>query len=113
MSHYHDSDDLKILGEIKTLAPADFAGLVAGQGGRPRRWGDPAQVPRADRARRGLHDAVPVLPRCARSERADSRSDPSRDSGSRPHRRCAPPGAAVTHGALALKLFDQVKGDQR
>ena len=51
MSHYHESDDLRILGEIETLAPVEF-------GAAPAR------------------------------------------------------SAAVTHGALALKLFDQVKGDQ-
>src|SRR5258708_1584425 len=28
MSHYHDSDDLKILGEFKKLAPAEFKGFV-------------------------------------------------------------------------------------
>ena len=29
MSHYHDSDDLRILGEIKTLAPVELGGFVA------------------------------------------------------------------------------------
>ena len=30
MSHYHDSSDLKILGEFKKLAPAEFkTGTVA------------------------------------------------------------------------------------
>ena len=28
MSHYHDSDDLKALGEFKKLAPAEFKGFV-------------------------------------------------------------------------------------
>ncbi|HWN91239.1 MAG TPA: hypothetical protein VNQ15_07500 [Verrucomicrobiae bacterium] len=28
MSHYHDADDLKILGEFKKLAPAEFKGFV-------------------------------------------------------------------------------------
>ena len=28
MSHYHDSDDLKVLGEFKKLAPAEFKGFV-------------------------------------------------------------------------------------
>jgi hypothetical protein len=26
--HYHDSDDLKLLKELKTLAPAEFKGFV-------------------------------------------------------------------------------------
>jgi len=71
MSHYHDSDDLRFLGEIKTLAPADFAGFVA------------------------LDKVV------------------SRGDGAIPIAAALRAGAAVTHGALALKLFDQVKGDQR
>jgi hypothetical protein len=29
VSHYHDSDDLRIVGEIKTLAPVEFGGFVA------------------------------------------------------------------------------------
>src|SRR5262245_40626110 len=28
MSHYHDSDDLKVIGEFKQLAPAEFKGFV-------------------------------------------------------------------------------------
>ncbi|HWN56049.1 MAG TPA: hypothetical protein VNP91_13125 [Methylomirabilota bacterium] len=28
MSHYHDTDDLKIPGEFKKLAPAEFKGFV-------------------------------------------------------------------------------------
>src|SRR5215470_8549426 len=28
MSHYHDSDDLKTLGEFKKLAPVEFKGFV-------------------------------------------------------------------------------------
>src|SRR4029453_17034943 len=29
MSHYHDSDDLKLLCEMKTLAPVEFRGFIA------------------------------------------------------------------------------------
>jgi hypothetical protein len=29
MSHYHDPSDLKLLGELKTLAPEEFKGFVA------------------------------------------------------------------------------------
>ena len=29
MSHYHDGDDLKLLPELKKLAPDDFKGFVA------------------------------------------------------------------------------------
>jgi hypothetical protein len=28
MSHYHDTDDLKVVGEFKKLAPAEFKGFV-------------------------------------------------------------------------------------
>ena len=28
MSHYHDSDDLKLMGELKKLAPTEFKGFV-------------------------------------------------------------------------------------
>ena len=29
MSHYHDSDDLKMLGDLQTLAPLEFSGFLA------------------------------------------------------------------------------------
>ena len=29
MSHFHDSDDLKLIPELKNLAPEDFAGFAA------------------------------------------------------------------------------------
>jgi len=42
MSHYHDSDDLKILGEFKRLAPAEFLDLAEVTG-----LEDPSPVPPA------------------------------------------------------------------
>ena len=68
MSHHHDSDGLKMLGDLKTLAPVEFGGFLA----LDTEIAETALITAALRA-----------------------------------------GAAVTHGALALKLYDQAKGDLR
>ncbi len=67
MSQYHDSADLKLMPELKKLAPREFEGFVAldsivgkEDGAIPRKYEE------LHRNRGGLHDPVPVLPRCAR-----------------------------------------------
>ena len=82
MSRYHDSDDLRMLGEMKTLAVActtqcPYCLEVHARNART------AGATRAEIAETAL---------IAAALRA---------------------GAAVTHGALALKLFDRGKGDRR
>ena len=106
MSHYHDSDDLRMLGEIKTLAPADFAGFVAldkvvgrGDGEIPRKY------------RELIALAVACTTQCPYCLDVHARN--ARTAGATALIAAAlRAGAAVTHGGLALKLFDQVKGDQ-
>jgi AhpD family alkylhydroperoxidase len=83
MSHYHDSDDLKILGEMKTLAPVEFGGFLALDKVVGR---DDGAIPR--KYRELIAVAVACTTQC-------------------------PYCLDVTHGALALKLFDEGKGDRR
>jgi hypothetical protein len=104
MSHYHDSDDLKVLAEFKKLAPAEFKGFVELDGivgradARSRgniasssRWPSPARP-----SARTASTCIPGLPR-----------RPAQRARKSPRPRCCRAGAATTHGALALKLFDQ------
>jgi AhpD family alkylhydroperoxidase len=108
MSHYHDSDDLKILGEIKTLAPADFAGLVAldkvvgpGDGAIPRKYRELIALGIA---------LTTQCPYCLDVHtRAAKRAGASREEIAEAAFLAAAlrAGAAATHGTLALKLFDQ------
>jgi AhpD family alkylhydroperoxidase len=78
MSHYHDSDDLKILGEFKTLAPAEFKGFV--EIGPYCLDAHTRNAKKAGATRREVAETSLI----AAALRA---------------------GAAVTHGALAVKLF--------
>ena len=114
MSHYHDSEDLKVLSEFKKLAPAEFKGFVELDSIVGR---DDGKVPRKYRELIALAVACTTqCPYCldvhARSaRRAGATRAEMAESSLIPAALRA--GAAVTHGALALKLFDQVKGDQR
>ena len=114
MSHYHDSDDLKFLGEIKTLAPADFGGFVALDKVVGR--GD-AAIPRKYRELIALAEACTTqCPYCldAHSRNAQTAGATRTEIAETALITAAlRAGAAVTHGALALKLFDQEKGDRR
>jgi AhpD family alkylhydroperoxidase len=105
--HYLDSEDLKRLGELKQLAPTEFSafldfGKTVGRDGGaiPRKYREliaiavacTTQCPycldvhtRAARGARATREEVTEAVLLAAALRA---------------------GAAVTHGALALKLFD-------
>ena len=114
MSHYHDSDDLRFLGEIKTLAPTDFAGFLAldkvvgrGDGAIPRKYRE--LIALAVACTTQCPYCLDVHARNARTTGA-TRAEVAETALIAAALRA---GAAVTHGALALKLFDQTKGDQR
>jgi AhpD family alkylhydroperoxidase len=114
MSHYHDSDDLKILGEFKTLAPVEFGAFVALDKQVGRHDG---AIPRKYRELIAL--AVACTTQCPYCLDVHSRNA-QRAGATRTEIAEAAlitaalrAGAAVTHGALALKLYDQTKGDPR
>ena len=108
MSHYHDSDDLKSLKELKALAPTEFQGFVAldalvgrEDGAIPRKYREliaiavagPTQCP----------DCLDVHTRGANragATRAEVAETVFLASALRA-------GAAATHGTLAIKLFDR------
>jgi AhpD family alkylhydroperoxidase len=114
MSHYHDSDDLKIVGDLKTLAPVEFGGFLALDRVVGR---DDGAIPRKYRELIALAVActtqcpycIDVHARNARTAGA-TRTEIAEAALITAALRA---GAAVTHGALALKLYDQTKGDSR
>lgn len=114
MSHYHDSDDLKLLAEMKTLAPVEFRGFIALDNVVGR---DDGAIPRKYRELIAL--AVACTTQCPYCLDAHSRNA-QRAGATRTEiaetaliTAALRAGAAVTHGALALKLFDQARGNQR
>jgi len=114
MGHYHDSDDLKILGDLKTLAPVEFGGFLTLDRVVGR---DDGAVPRKYRELIALAVACTTqCPYCldvhARNARTAgaTRSEIAEVALITAALRA---GAAVTHGALALELYDQTKGDLR
>jgi AhpD family alkylhydroperoxidase len=89
MSHYHDSDDLKILGELKTLAPVEFGAFVAldNQVGR-----DDGAIPRKYRELIALAVACTTqCPYCAMYTHATPRER------ERPERRSRKPPSSPPH----------------
>jgi AhpD family alkylhydroperoxidase len=108
MSCYHDSDDLKKLGELKTLAPAEFKGFVALDAIVGR---DDGAIPRKYRELIAL--AVACTTQCPyfldvhtkNAKRAGATREEVAEAAFLAAALRA--GAAVTHGTLALKLFDQ------
>jgi AhpD family alkylhydroperoxidase len=114
MSHYHDSDDLKIVGDLKTLAPVEFGGFLA----LDRMVGrDDGAIPRKYRELIAL--AVACTTQCPYCLDVHARN--ARTAGATRTEiaeaalitAALRAGAAVTHGALALELQDQTKGDSR
>ena len=108
MSHYHDPDDLKILGEFNRLAPAEFAGFV----GLDRVVGrDEGKIPRKYRELIALAVACTTqCPYCLDVHaRNAKRAGATREEVAETSLITAAlrAGAAVTHGALAVKLFDR------
>jgi AhpD family alkylhydroperoxidase len=108
MNHYHDADDLKLLPELKKLAPEEFAGFVALDKIIGREGG---AIPRKYRELIGLGIALTTqCPYCLDVHtRAAKRAGATREEIAEVTFLAAAlrAGAAATHGALALKLFDQ------
>jgi AhpD family alkylhydroperoxidase len=107
VSHYHDPEDLKRLGELEKLAPAEFAGFVALDAVVGR---DDGALPR--KTRELIAVAVACTTQCVYClevhTRAAKRAGATREELAEAAFLSAAlrAGAAVTHGALALKLFD-------
>ena len=108
MSHYHDSEDLKLLGEVKRLAPTEFAGFVQLDAIVGREDG---VIPRKYRELIALAIACTTqCPYCLDVHtRAAKRAGATREEVAESALLAAAlrAGAAATHGALALKLFDK------
>ncbi len=108
MSHYHDSDDLKLVGEFKHLAPKEFKGFLELDAVVGREDG---VIPRKYRELIAL--AVACTTQCPYCldvhSRAAKRAGATREEVAETALLAAAlrAGAAVTHGALAVKLFDK------
>ena len=107
-SHYHDPDDLKLFREMKQLAPAEFDAWV----NLDRIVGrDDGKIPRKYRELIAL--AVAHTTQCVYCIEAHvkgaKKAGASREEIVESALLAAAlrAGAATTHGALALKLFDQ------
>ena len=109
MSHYHDSGDLKLLGELKKSAPDDFKGFVALDSIVGK---DDGAIPRKYRELIALAVACTTqCPYCLDVHtRNAKRAGATREEVAEAALLAAAlrAGAAVTHGTLALKLFDGV-----
>jgi AhpD family alkylhydroperoxidase len=105
--HYHDPDDLKLLGQYKTLAPKEFSAFVEFDKTIGREDG---AIPQKYRELIALAVACTTqCPYCLDVHtRAAKRAGASREEVTEAAMLAAAmrAGAAVTHGALALKLFD-------
>src|ERR1700704_214030 len=108
MSHYHDTDDLKLLSELKKLAPEEFKGFVALDSIVAKEDG---AIPRKYRELIALAVAFTTqCPYCLDVHtRNAKRAGATRQEVAETALLAAAlrAGAAVTHGTLALKLFDQ------
>jgi len=108
MSHYHDPEDLKLLPEMKKLAPDEFAGFVALDKIVGR---DDGKIPR--KYRELIAIAVACTTQCPYCldvhTRNAKRAGATREEVVEATFLAAAlrAGAAATHGALALKLFDR------
>src|SRR5439155_16049093 len=108
MSHYHDGEDLKLLPELKRLAPDEFKGFVALDAIVGK---DDGKIPRKYRELIALAVAFTTqCPYCldvltSNAKRAGATREEVAEVAFLAAALRA--GAAVTHGALALQLFDQ------
>lgn len=106
--HYHDSDDLKLLGRFKQLAPTEFSAFVEFDKIVGR---DGGAIPRKYRELIALAVACTTqCPYCLEVHtRNAKRAGATREEVAETSLLAAAlrAGAAVTHGALAVKLFDQ------
>ncbi len=108
MSHYHDSEDLKLVAELKKLAPTEFKGFVELDSVVGRTDG---AIPVKYRELMALAVACTTqCPYCLDVHtRKAKRAGATREEVAEVVFIAASlrAGAAVTHGALALKLFDR------
>ncbi len=108
MNHYHDPDDLKLLPELKKLAPNEFKGFVALDAIVSKEDG---KIPRKYRELIALAIACTTqCPYCLDVHARNAKqAGATREEVAEAAFLAAAlrAGAAVTHGALALKLFDQ------
>lgn len=108
MSHYHDTDDLKVLGEFKKLAPVEFKGFVELDAIVGRQDG---AIPRKYRELIAIGVACTTqCPYCLDVHTRNAKqAGATREEVTETALIAAAlrAGAAVTHGALALKLFDK------
>jgi AhpD family alkylhydroperoxidase len=106
--HYHSPEDLKLLAEMKKLAPAEFKGFVELDAVVGR---DDGKIPRKYRELIALGVACTTqCPYCLDVHtRGAKRAGATREEVVEVAFLAAAlrAGAAVTHGALALKLFDE------
>lgn len=112
--HYHDSDDLKILSEFKDLAPAEFSAFVdfdkivgREDGAIPKKYRELIAIAVA---------CTTQCPYCLDVHtRAAKRAGATRAEVTEAAMLAAAlrAGAAVTHGALAVKLFDRAQAPQK
>ena len=107
MSHYHDSEDLKLLASMKELAPAEFKGFVE----LDSIVGKEGKIPVKYRELMALAVAFTTqCPYCLdvhtrKAKRAGATREEVVETAFIAAALRA--GAAVTHGALGLKLFDE------
>ncbi|HEY1911788.1 MAG TPA: carboxymuconolactone decarboxylase family protein [Vicinamibacterales bacterium] len=108
MSHYHDPEDLKLLPELKKLAPDEFAGFVALDSIVGKEGG---AIPRKYRELMAIAIACTTqCPYCLDVHtRKAKRAGATREEVAEAVFISAAlrAGASATHGTLALKLFDQ------
>ena len=106
--HYHDSDDLKLLPELKKLAPPEFQGFVE----LDRIVGkEDGAIPRTYRELVAIAVACTTqCPYCLDVHtRGAKRAGATREEVAEAVLLASAlrAGASVTHGALAIKLFDR------
>jgi AhpD family alkylhydroperoxidase len=108
VTHYHDPDDLKLLPELKKLAPDEFKGFVALDSIVGKEGG---AIPRKYRELMALAVALTTqCPYCLDVHtKGAKRAGATREEVAEAAFIAAAlrAGAAVTHGTLALKLFDR------
>src|SRR5437867_13407509 len=106
MSHYHDGDDLKLLPELKRLAPDEFKGFVALDAIVGK---DDGKIPRKYRELIALAVAITTqCPYCLDVHTSNAkRAGAIREEVAQVAFLDAAPRAvpAVRHGPLALRLF--------
>src|SRR5437667_5625261 len=109
MSHYHDPDDLKLLPELKKLAPDEFKGFVAldaivgkEDGVIPRKYRELIALAVAFTTQ--CPYCIEVHAKGAKTAGA-SREEITESSMIAAALRA---GGAATHGAMALKFYEEV-----